>query len=78
MEARGATREKEVAAKPKTGEQEHSLPVRILRWFVIHFFKIVEGIIRLFGMIYYGTKTMAVLLFHFFIWPYPIYFRRHK
>jgi hypothetical protein len=29
-------------------------------------------------MIYYGIKTMAVLLFHFFIWPYPIFLRWHK
>ncbi len=70
--------EKSGDATIKTDEQEHSLPVRILRWFVIHFFKIVEGIIRLFGIIYYGIKTIAVLLFHAFIWPYPIIFRRHK
>ena len=77
MEERGTTREKEVATKTKTGEQEHSFPVRILRWFVISFFKIVEGIIHLFGLIYYGLKTIVTLVFRFF-WPYPIYFRRHK
>jgi len=66
-----------VTAKPKTGEQEHSLLVKILRWFVIHFFKIIEGIIHLFGLIYYGLKTIVTLVFRFF-WPYPLYFRRHK
>jgi hypothetical protein len=77
-ETKGTTVNKEVAAETKPGEQEYSIPVRILRWFIISFFKIVEGIIRLFGMIYYGIKTMAVLLFRFFVWPYPIFFRRHK
>ncbi len=76
-EAREITIEEEVTAKPKTGEQEHSLLVKILRWFVIHFFKIIEGIIRLFGLIYYGLKTIVTLVFRFF-WPYPLYFRRHK
>jgi len=77
-EASGEKGAKEEASAPKAGEHEYSAPVRILRWSVIHFFKIVEGIIRLFGMIYYGAKTMAVLLFHSFVWPYPIYFRGHR
>ena len=76
-EERATTGEKPGATKHKAGEQGHSLPVRILRWFVIHFFKIVEGIIRLFGLIYYGLRTVAVPVFHFF-WPYPVHFRRHK
>jgi len=75
-EERGITEEKSGTAK--AGEQRHSLPIRILRWFIIHFFKAIEGIIRLFGIIYYGIKTMVVLLFHSLVWPYPIFFRRHK
>mgnify|MGYP001765827745 CR=1 FL=1 len=69
---------KEMVHADKKGEHEYSLPARILRWFIIRLFKIVEGIIRLFGAIYYGIKTAAVLLFRFFVWPYPIFFRRHK
>jgi hypothetical protein len=76
-EARGTTGEKEGAAESKPSKKEYSFPVRILRWFAISFFKIVEGIIRLFGMIYYGLKTIVTLVFRFF-WPYPIYFRRHR
>jgi hypothetical protein len=77
MEARGITEKTERAAEPKPGESEHSAPVRVLRWFVISFFKVVEGIIHLFGLIYYGLKTIVTLVFRFF-WPYPLYFRRHK
>jgi hypothetical protein len=77
VEAKGTTVNKEGAAAPKTGESEHSAPVRVLRWFVISFFKVVEGIIHLFGLIYYGLKTIVMLVFRFF-WPYPLYFRRHK
>lgn len=76
-EAREATEKKEIAAESKTGESEYSAPVKIIRWFVIYFFKIVEGIIHLFGLIYYGLKTIFILVFRFF-WPYPIYFRRHR
>ena len=77
-ETRETTEKKVENNKTKSGKQERSLPVRILRWFVIHFFKVVESIIRLFGIIYYGIKTMVVLLFHSLVWPYPIFFRRHK
>ena len=77
MEARGLTEKTERAAETKPGEKEYSAPVRILRWFVISLFKIVEGIIHLFGLIYYGLKTIVTLVFRFF-WPYPLYFRRHK
>jgi hypothetical protein len=76
-EARGIAEKTERAVEPKPGESEYSAPVRVLRWFVIHLFKVVEGIIRLFGLIYYGLKTMVMLVFRFF-WPYPLYFRRHK
>jgi hypothetical protein len=76
-EAQVATGEKERDAKPKPSEKEYSAPVRILRWLIISLFKIVEGIIHLFGLIYYGLKTIVTLVFRFF-WPFPIYFRRHK
>lgn len=59
------------------GESDYSAPARALRWIVIRFFKIVEVIIKLFGAIYYGVKTIAVLLFHYFVWPHPIYLGRH-
>jgi hypothetical protein len=76
-EASGVTGTKEGEAKPEPRGHEHSAPARALRWFVISFFKVVEGIIRLFSLIYYGLKTVVTLIFRFF-WPYPVYFRRHK
>jgi hypothetical protein len=76
-EAKGTTVNKEGAAEPKPGVHEYSVLQRVLRWLVIHFFKVIEGIIRLCSLIYYGLKTMVMLVFRFF-WPYPVYFRRHK
>jgi len=76
-EASGTNGVKGEALELKAGEHEYPAPVRVLRWFVIHFFKVIEGIIRLFSLIYYGLKTVAVLVFRFF-WPYPLYFRRHE
>jgi len=76
-EARGITEKTERAAEPKPGESEYSAPVRVLRRFVTSFFKVIEGIIRLFSLIYCGLKTIVTLVFRFF-WPYPIYYRRHK
>jgi hypothetical protein len=77
-ESNGTPEKKTITSEPRSGKSDYSAPVRALRWFVIRFFKIVEGIIRLFGLIYYGVKTVAVLLFRYFIWPYPIYFRRFR
>ena len=77
VEAKGTTVNKEGTVEPKPSEKEYSAPVRILRWLIISLFKIVEDIIHLFGLIYYGLKTVVTLVFRFF-WPYPLYFRRHK
>jgi hypothetical protein len=77
-ESNGTAEEKVTASASRSGASEYSAPVRVLRWLVVHFFKVIEGIIRLFGLIYYGVKTMAVLLFRYFIWPYPIFFRRFR
>ena len=76
-EAKGTTVNKEGAAEPKPREKDYSFPVRILRWCIFSFFKIIEGIIHLFSLIYYSLKTIVTLVFRFF-WPYPLYFRRHK
>ncbi len=76
-EARGITEKTERAVAPKPGESEYSAPVRVLRWFVISLFKIIEGIIRLSVVIFSGLKTIFTLVLRFF-WPYPLYFRRHR
>ena len=76
-ESNGTAGEKDVISPSPSGASEHSAPARALRWFVIHFFKIVEGIIRLFSLIYYVLKTIVTLVFRFF-WPYPLIFRRYR
>jgi hypothetical protein len=77
MEARGAIEKGGIAAESEAGGSEYSAPVRVLRWFVISLFKIIEGIIRLSVVVYSELKTIFILVFRFF-WPYPVYFRRHK
>lgn len=77
LESNGTAEEKGETSASTSGASEYSAPARALRWFVIHFFKVIEGIIRLFALIYYGVKTIAILLFRYFVWPHPIYFGRH-
>jgi hypothetical protein len=63
-----------MAAKSVPDEYGYSAPVRAFRWFVIRFFRIIEGLIRLIILICYGLKTMIALVFRYF-YPYPIHFR---
>jgi len=77
LESNGTAERKDEASASLSGASEHSAPARAVRWVVIRFFKIVEGIIKLLGAVYYGLKTIVTLVFRFF-WPYPLIFRRHK
>lgn len=77
LESNRKAEEEVTASTSPSVASEYSAPARVLRWLVINFFKVIEGIIRLSMLIFYGIKTIVTLVFRFF-WPYTLILWRHK